>query len=123
MLSLVFGMMITGARLATSFGQKRTVGFGRKGTALPSVLVMCLSGGSIRHVLKNRRLEEELAVKPSQAPGACKHLDDHVTHLGAGCWRDECLKCGAKWTSPIMEHDADLITAMRGGKPLLKLVK
>ncbi len=65
------------------------------------------------------------AFKPSDAPGACTHTMHHVTSFDERnrVWRYECVKCLAIWATPMNDGDVPLITALRGGRPLLNVVK
>lgn len=62
--------------------------------------------------------------RPSEAPGARKHTHHHVCALDepSRVWRYECVKCKSAWTMPITDDDVPLVTALRGGRPLLGIV-
>ena len=62
-------------------------------------------------------------MKPSESPGACKHTDHHVCTLDGRIWAYDCLQCGTRWSMPVTVDDAPLVTALRGGRPLLDVVK
>jgi hypothetical protein len=69
--------------------------------------------------------KEGVLVKPSEAPGACKHVHAHICSFNdrARSWLYSCCKCDANWTMPVEAEDVPLITALRGGRPLLHAVK
>lgn len=64
-------------------------------------------------------------MRPSEAPGACKHTDYHLCslHEPSRTWHYECAECGNAWVMPVTVEDAPLVTGLRGGKPLLHAVK
>jgi hypothetical protein len=64
-------------------------------------------------------------MKPSEAPGACKHIDNHLCSLDeqARVWRYECFECESKWTLPVTDEDVPLVTALRGGRPMIAAVR
>ena len=70
-------------------------------------------------------LHANMRRRPSGAPGSCRHAQQHVCSLDerGRVWRYECINCRIRWTMPVTEDDAPLVTALRGGRPLLTVVK
>jgi hypothetical protein len=62
-------------------------------------------------------------VRPSEAPGACKHTEHHIVTLEDDTWAYDCLHCKSMWTMPVTDDDVPLVTALRGGRPPLRVVK